>query len=130
MGSIILFDGVCNFCNSSVQFIIKRDPQGFFKFASLQSDIGQEILNKLNIDLDINSMILVEDKNVYMKSTAVLRICRNLTPRWKVLSLFLFIPRPIRDLFYVVIAKNRYKWFGQSEQCMIPSKDIRNRFLG
>ncbi|SHG55007.1 thiol-disulfide oxidoreductase DCC family protein [Ornithinibacillus halophilus] len=129
MDRIILFDGVCNFCNSSVQFIIKRDPKGLYKYASLQSDIGQELLKSHQIPNDLNSFIFIEDGNVYFKSTAALRVCWNLKGFWKFAYMFIVVPKPIRDVVYNIIAKNRYRWFGKREQCMIPSQDIRNRFL-
>ena len=129
MKKVILFDGECKFCDQSVQFIIKRDPIGYFKFASLQSDIGKELLNKYNAPKDIDSFVLIEDNNCYFKSSAALRICKNLKGGWKILYVLLVVPKPIRDLFYGFIAKNRYKWFGKKESCMLPSPEERKRFL-
>lgn len=129
MEKVILFDGECNFCDQSVQFIIKRDPIGYFKFASLQSDIGKELLNKYNAPKDIDSFVLIEDNNCYFKSSAALRICKNLKGGWKIPYVLLVVPKPIRDLFYGFIAKNRYKWFGKKESCMLPSPEERKRFL-
>ncbi|MBM7651197.1 thiol-disulfide oxidoreductase DCC family protein [Neobacillus cucumis] len=129
MERIILFDGECNFCDFSVQFIIKRDPNGLFKFALLQSDIGKELLHKYNTPSNIDSLVLIEDKNCYFKSTAALRVCKNLKGAWKLPYFLLVIPKPLRDFFYEIIAKNRYKWFGTKESCMIPSSEDRNRFL-
>lgn len=129
MESIVLFDGECNFCDNSVQFIIKRDPKGHFKFASIQSDIGINILKQFNVPEDINSFILVENNKCYFKSTAALKICRNLKGLWKLPYLLLIVPRGIRDFFYGIIANNRYKWFGKKDSCMIPSPEIRKRFL-
>ncbi|BDH61240.1 hypothetical protein MTP04_13700 [Lysinibacillus sp. PLM2] len=130
MESIVLFDGECNFCDKSVQFIIKRDPQGKFKFASLQSTIGQDILNKFGLrNTIINSLVLIENDQYYIKSTAALRICKSLKGPWKLASILILVPRPIRDYFYSIIAKNRYKWFGKKDLCLLPSKEIRDRFL-
>ncbi|KZR56801.1 thiol-disulfide oxidoreductase DCC family protein [Bacillus badius] len=129
MHPVILFDGECNFCDSSVQFIIKNDPQGLFHFASLQSDTGQELLNKHNVPSDIDSMILIEGDKVYYKSAAALRICRHLRGAWKLLYAFIIVPRPIRNAAYDFIAKNRYKWFGKKESCMLPSPSVRARFI-
>jgi predicted DCC family thiol-disulfide oxidoreductase YuxK len=129
MSGIILFDGVCNFCNRTVQFIIKRDKQGLFKFASLQSEIGKELLKKHGIDQNIDSFILIVHERYYMKSTAALHVCKKLKGAWKLFYLFKIVPTPLRDIVYDHIAKNRYKWFGKREACVVPSKEIKNRFL-
>jgi predicted DCC family thiol-disulfide oxidoreductase YuxK len=129
MNGIVLFDGICNFCNQSVQFIIKKDPKGYYKFASLQSDIGQKFLEKYKISHDIDSIILIDNEECYFKSSAALHICRNLKGVWKLLYLLLIIPRPLRDFFYEIIAKNRYKWFGKRESCMLPAPGVKERFL-
>jgi len=129
MNRMILFDGECRFCDQSVQFIIKRDPHASFKFASLQSDIGQRFCKDYAIPHDIDSIVLLEDDRYYIKSTAALRICQSLKGFWKIGTLFLLIPTPIRDIAYEFIAKNRYKWFGKKDECEIPSPEIRKRFL-
>ena len=129
MERIILFDGECNFCDHSVQFIIKRDPQGLFKFASLQSDVGKELLTKYNAPSNLDSIVLIENNKCYFESSAALRICRNLKGLWKVFSFLLIVPRSVRNFFYKIIAKNRYKWFGKKESCMLPSPEQRKRFL-
>ncbi|WP_336769728.1 thiol-disulfide oxidoreductase DCC family protein [Bacillus bombysepticus] len=129
MERIILFDGECNVCDRSVQFIIQRDPIGLFKFASLQSDIGQELLDKYNAPSDLNSFVLIENDKCYFKSSAALRVCKNLKGAWKLLYFFLVVPKPLRDYFYSIIAKNRYKWFGKKDSCMLPSPEVRKRFL-
>ncbi|KIL35683.1 hypothetical protein SD71_12370 [Cohnella kolymensis] len=126
---VILFDGVCNLCNNSVQFIIKRDPNGYYRFASLQSDIGQAYLSKYNLGGYADSFVLIEQDRAYLKSDAALQISKNLAGVWKVFYLFKIVPRPLRNLVYSVIAKNRYKWFGKKEACMIPTPDIKSRFL-
>lgn len=129
MSAIILFDGICNFCNSNVQFIIKRDPHGYFKFASLQSNIGQKLLKKYGIQNDMDSFVLIENNHYYLKSSAAIRVFKHLNGLWSFLYIFHFIPTPIRNFFYDIIAKNRYKWFGKRESCMLPSKEERQRFL-
>ncbi|MCT2536897.1 thiol-disulfide oxidoreductase DCC family protein [Aquibacillus koreensis] len=129
MNKIILFDGECNFCDRSVQFIIKRDRTATFKFASLQSDIGEKLREKYQIPKHLDSIILIDESNWYSKSTAALKICKNLNGLWKVLYPLLIVPKPLRDIFYNVIARNRYKWFGKKESCELPSPDIRKRFL-
>lgn len=129
MDRIILFDGVCNFCNHSVQFIIKRDPNRYFKFASLQNEIGGELLKKYGLNQDMNSFVLIENEKVYVKSSGALQVCRNLKGSWKLLAVFQIIPRPLRDCIYDFIAKNRYKWFGKQESCKLPLPEDRERFL-
>ncbi len=127
---IILFDGVCNLCNASVQFIIQRDPQARFKFAALQSAVGEELLKRHAIAGDsLDSIVLVEAGKVYAESEAALRIGRHLSGLWSVLYWGIVIPRPIRNGIYRWIARNRYRWFGQQESCMLPTKELRARFL-
>ncbi|WP_257140948.1 thiol-disulfide oxidoreductase DCC family protein [Bacillus sp. AFS015802] len=127
--NIILFDGVCNLCNNSVRFIIERDPKGFFRFASLQSGIGRELLKKHNIPENTDSFVLVGDHHASIESTAALKVCTKLVWPWKIFGLFLIIPKPLRDSLYRIVAKNRYRWFGKQESCMMPSVHIRDRFL-
>lgn len=129
MTGIILFDGICNFCNNSVQFIIKRDPHAYFKFASLQSDIGKRLLKEYGLHDDIDSFVLIEKNRCYLKSSAAIHVCKHLKGMWKLLYMFRFIPPPIRNIAYDIIARNRYKWFGKKESCMLPSKEERERFL-
>jgi predicted DCC family thiol-disulfide oxidoreductase YuxK len=129
MHPVILFDGVCNFCDASVQFILNRDPNETFHFASLQSEAGQELLEKYYVRDDVDSMILIENDKVYYKSGAALRISRHLRGAWKLLYVFMVVPTPIRNIVYDLIARNRYKWFGQKESCMLPPPNVRKRFL-
>jgi predicted DCC family thiol-disulfide oxidoreductase YuxK len=128
INAIVLFDGECNFCNNSVQFILKRDPKGYFNFATLQGKTGQDIVNKNQLN-GMDGIILIENGKLYHKSTAALRICKHLKGAWKICYLFIVVPKPIRNMVYDYIAKNRYKWFGKRDSCMIPSPEIRNRFL-
>ncbi len=127
---IILFDGVCNLCSGIVLFTIKRDPEGIFKYASLQSGAGQSLLRHFALSTDdFNSFILIEENRYYRKSTAVLRAAKRIKGLWPLLYSFIIVPSPIRDFIYDIVAKNRYKWFGRKEQCLIPTPDIRSRFL-
>ncbi len=128
--SIILFDGVCNLCNSSIQFIIKRDKKHHFLFTSLQSDAGQELLLHFKLKKsDFDSIILIQNNKVYQKSTAILQISRYLPGLWKLNYAFIIFPKFIRDFVYTIIANNRYKWFGKKEVCMIPTPELKARFL-
>ncbi len=129
MEGIVLFDGECNLCSGTVQFIIKRDPKGYFQFASLQSKTGMMLLKKYRLPSSQNSVILLEDGMAFEKSAAVLKICSRLTGLWKLIVIFRIIPKPIRDFVYDVIAKNRYRWFGKKDSCMLPSAENRRRFL-
>jgi len=126
---IILFDGVCNVCNTYVQFVIKRDPKGYFKFASLQSAEGQALLAKHNMPDDLDSIVLVEGDKVYTHSAAPLRVARKLHRLWPLCYGFIIVPAFIRDAVYKWVARNRYRWFGKKESCMMPTPDIRARFL-
>lgn len=127
---ILLFDGVCNLCSGSVQFIIKRDPGARFRFASLQSATGERLLAELRIDrMALDSLIVVEEGRWYKESDAVLRIVRILGGPWKALGIFRLIPRPLRDRLYRLVARNRYRWFGKKEACWLPTPELRKRFL-
>jgi predicted DCC family thiol-disulfide oxidoreductase YuxK len=127
---IILFDGVCNFCNDSVNFIIDRDSGATFSFAPLQSESGQEILAANNLATkDFDSIVLVMGNKVYQKSRAALEIARRLSGLWPLAYIFVVVPAFIRDFIYDIVAKNRYKWFGKQDECRLPTPDIRARFL-
>jgi predicted DCC family thiol-disulfide oxidoreductase YuxK len=126
---IILFDGVCNLCNNSVKFIIKRDTSGYFKFASLQGETGQRLLKKHSLNYDLNSFVLIEKEKAYLKSSAALRVCSQLGGAWRILSIFRFLPPLFRDFLYDIVAKNRYKWFGKEESCILPLPKWKQRFL-
>ena len=130
MGAIVLFDGVCNFCNASVNFVIERDKAGYFKFAPLQSEFGEELVAKHGIDIaDTDSVIVVENDRAYTHSSAALRIAKQLDGIWSWSYAFIIVPKPIRDLAYRVFAKHRYRLFGRQDACMMPSPEIRARFL-
>ncbi|MED4284278.1 thiol-disulfide oxidoreductase DCC family protein [Priestia megaterium] len=128
--SVILFDGVCNLCSGWVQFVIKRDSKGIFKFAPLQSELGNSIIKDYNIKMKGKaSIVLIEHNIAHIESTAILRIVSQLEGPIKILRLFSLIPKPIRDNTYRFISKNRYRFFGRKESCLIPSKEIQNRFI-
>ncbi|MDM5154936.1 thiol-disulfide oxidoreductase DCC family protein [Bacillus sp. DX1.1] len=128
--SIILFDGVCNLCNFWVQFVIERDPKAVFKFAPLQSEIAKSLIMKYGKEYKReDSIILFEEGKLYTKSTAVLKILRKLRGPIKVLYIFIFIPKFIRDKIYDIVARNRYRWFGKQKSCMISTQGVQNRFL-
>ncbi len=127
---IILFDGVCNFCNSTVNFVIKRDKKAILHFAPLQSDIGQQLLKEYHLPNDeMRSFVFIEKGKAYTQSTAALKVCKYLSSLWSLCYAFIIIPKFIRDGIYNWIAKNRYKWFGKKESCMIPNVDVKKRFL-
>lgn len=129
---IILFDGVCNLCNSSVDFIIRHDPKGVFKFAALQTLIGQDLITKFKIAQDAftpDSIVLIDGDKWFDKSTAALKIARELSGVWSLLSIFLLLPRFLRDQFYGLVARNRYRIFGKRDTCRIPEPAITQRFL-
>jgi predicted DCC family thiol-disulfide oxidoreductase YuxK len=126
----VLFDGVCNLCNGTVQFIIKRDRAAIFRFASLQSDYAHTLLHQLNLPADhLYSVIVVEDGIAYQKSDAALRIARHLPGLWHRLYILRLVPKFIRDSVYDFIATNRYRFFGKQDHCMIPTPELKARFV-
>ncbi|HLW32927.1 MAG TPA: thiol-disulfide oxidoreductase DCC family protein [Aequorivita sp.] len=127
---IILFDGVCNLCNGAVTFVIKRDKQKVFKFATLQSELGVDLLSNFKIDRsELDSIILINGDRFYSKSSAALYIAKNLSGAYPLLFGFIILPKFLRDWIYDFIAKNRYRWFGKRESCMIPTPELAKRFL-
>ncbi len=128
---IILFDGVCNLCNSFVQFVIKHDKKDVFRFVALQSEIGQEIIKNIGLqNQNIDSVVLYEpNSNFYLKSNAALEIVKNLDGVFKLVIVFKIFPRFFRDFAYDFIARNRYKWLGKKESCMIPTLELKAKFL-
>lgn len=127
---IILFDGVCNLCSSTVQFVIARDPEARFRFASLQGETGQALLTHFGLKTqDFDTFVLVSNGTFYTKSTAILRGGQILGGVWSLLGIFWIVPRPIRDFFYSLIAKNRYRFFGEKSECWLPTPELRTRFL-
>ncbi len=142
MDAVVLFDGVCNFCDASVNFIIRHDKAGYFKFAPLQSDEGRRLANKYGLEsataepdasesdiVPIDSVILVENGRAFTHSTAALKISRRLGAPWSWMYALVVVPRPVRDWGYKLFAKYRYRLFGKKDQCMLPTPDVRARFL-
>jgi len=126
--NIIFFDGICALCNKFVQFVIRHDPEGCFKFAALQSDIAKRLLGE-SFTTPMKTVVLFQSGKIYKRSTAALRICAQLSGGWQLLYIFHFIPGFIRDAVYDIIAKSRYRWFGRINQCTVPPPEIRSRFL-
>lgn len=129
--AVILFDGVCNLCNGFVQFVIARDPAGRFRFAALQSDAARRLLGRLETPQEWpDSLVLVEDgQYFFVRSGAALRVARGLRFPWPLAYVFVGVPRPVRDWVYDIVARNRYRWFGRRDVCMIPTPGLRARFI-
>jgi predicted DCC family thiol-disulfide oxidoreductase YuxK len=129
-GPILLFDGVCNLCNASVQWVIRHDPEGIFRFASLQSESGKRLLKQCGLPPDsLNTVVLVEGSTARTRSDAPLRIFEILGRRWVWLSVFRWVPRFVRDAIYEWVARHRYRWFGKKSECMLPAPEQKVRFL-
>lgn len=127
---ILLFDGVCNLCNRGVQFVIKRDRKKKFRYAALQGHAGQELLRRYQLPAnDFNSFVLIENDKAYTRSTAALRVLKELGGGWKLFYALIVLPKFLRDGGYNWIARNRYKWFGKRNECMVPTPDLKARFL-
>ena len=128
---LVIFDGVCNLCNTSVQYIIRHDKKDIFRFTALQSETGQDLVHKFNIDTaKTDSIILYSElKGICYKSTAVLKIASHLGFPRNILKIFLIIPPFIRNWFYDLVAKNRYKWYGKRETCIVPTAELQNKFI-
>ena len=125
---MLLFDGVCTLCNGFVRFVIARDPAGRFQFAPLQSDAARRVLGAAPQPLP-DSLVLVENGRLFTRSTAALRVARGLRFPWPLAYVFVAVPRPVRDYLYDAVARNRYRWFGRRESCMVPTPELRARFL-
>ena len=127
---IILFDGVCNLCNSAVNFVIDHDPKGRFRFAALQSDFGIAEMKRLGPRDDLmESIVLLEGDRAFTRSSAALRIARGLGFPWSMALVFWVVPRPLRDWAYDVVARNRYRWFGRRKECRVPTPELKARFV-
>lgn len=126
---VILFDGVCNLCNSSINFVIDRDKHKKYKFASLQSKFGQQLAASIGKDIDMQSVLLVENGKVLDRSNAALEIARNLSGAWPALYIFKVVPSFLRNIVYDFISRNRYRWFGKQEFCRMPSAELKSLFL-
>jgi predicted DCC family thiol-disulfide oxidoreductase YuxK len=130
MERILFFDGVCNLCNGTVQWILQHDKHQQIQFAPLQSDAAKHKLAPLGIDTDkLESMVFLENGVAYSRSSGVLRLARALGAPYSWAYIFMVLPAAVRDFFYKILAKNRYKWFGQRESCMMPTPDLKRRFL-
>ncbi|ETT60250.1 MULTISPECIES: thiol-disulfide oxidoreductase DCC family protein [Paenibacillus] len=128
--SIVLIDGVCHLCQGVVRFIIPRDPEAKFLFAPLQNEIAANLMKESGLQPgQLNTVILLENGVYYTESAAVLRIARKLRFPWPAAYAFILVPRPLRNALYRYVAKNRYRWFGRDEQCMLPTPEIKRRFL-
>jgi predicted DCC family thiol-disulfide oxidoreductase YuxK len=129
---VILFDGVCNLCNSWVRFVVRHDPAGIFRFAAQQSAIGQVMIEEqFSSSPQLSSVILIMGDNVYTESTAVLEICARLASPWSwIAHIVRIIPRRLRDFCYRFVVRHRYRWFGRTEMCQMPSAEMRSRFIG
>lgn len=128
--SIVLIDGVCHLCQGLIRFIIPRDPKANFLFAPLQSELAAKLMSEAGLQSgSLNTVVLLENGTYYTESAAVLRIARKLRFPWSAAYIFIVIPRPLRDMVYRYVAKNRYRWFGRDEQCLLPTPEIKRRFL-
>lgn len=128
---IVIFDGVCNFCNGAVNFIIKRDPKGLFAFTPMQSELAQELMLKYQVpNIGVDALVLIKNDQCFVFSSAALEITKDLTGYWYLFRILTVLPRSIRDMFYKLFARHRYSLFGRQDTCMIPSENIRSRFIG
>ena len=127
---VLLFDGVCNLCSASVQWVLLRDKAGVFRFAALQSETGRELLQRFGLDTAaFDTVVLVDGNRVFTRSDAALEVLRRLGSAWAWLSIFRWAPRPIRDAVYNLVARNRYRWFGEKQECWLPRTEWKERFL-
>lgn len=128
--TLVLFDGVCNLCNGAVQFLLRRDRKGRFRFAALQSAAGRALLREHGLDADsLATIVVLERGRARVRSDAALLLARRLPWPWPLLAVFVACPRPLRDALYSWVARNRYRWFGRRESCMLPTADTADRFL-
>ncbi|OMF38480.1 hypothetical protein BK133_02085 [Paenibacillus sp. FSL H8-0548] len=128
--AVLLIDGQCYLCNRITQFVVKRDKAKVFRFATLQSPIGQRLLQEGQLSLvDMNTFVMVQGDDYFIKSDAALRVLSKLDGWWRILYLFIIVPRSLRDVVYDINAQNRFRWFGAPEECLIPTHDLRSRFL-
>ena len=127
---LILFDGVCNFCNGAVNFIIKRDPEFTFVFASIQSPLGQAMIVKYGLESKPDTFALISQGQCHTMSDGVLKVARQMSGLWLVTQIFWVVPKKLRDFIYIVFGRNRYKWFGKRDHCVVPSSKDQSRFVG
>ena len=129
-GSILIFDGYCRLCSNAVDFIVRRDPEGRFRFAAAQSEAGKALLSRYGLsERGPDTQVLIEDGIAHTDSTAALRIARRLGGVWQLFYVFILVPRFLRDVVYRFIARNRYRWFGKTDTCRVPTPELKARFL-
>lgn len=127
---LLFFDGVCNLCSGFVQFVIEHDPEAKFRFASLQSEAGQQVLREMNMsETELSTVVLLKNGKTYTHSDVALEMSRDMGGLWNLFYVFKIIPKPIRDKIYDWVAANRYKWFGEKEACWLPTPELQARFL-
>jgi len=127
---IVIFDGVCNFCNGAVNFIIKRDPEGLFAFTPMQSELAKELMLRYAINnVSVDTIVLIKNDQCFVFSSAALEIAKDLTGYWYMFNVFKVIPSFVRDLIYKLFARNRYRLFGRQDTCIVPNEDVRSRFI-
>ena len=128
--NLILFDGVCNLCSALVQFVIRHDPAAKFRFAPIQSDLGKEIFQSHGLDpSDLQTFVFIADGKLFLRSDAAIEVVSGFGGAWGIFKIFRFVPRSLRNTIYSFIARHRYRWFGRKEVCMIPTAEIKERFL-
>ena len=128
--NLILFDGVCNLCSALVQFVIRHDPAGKFRFAAIQSEIGGEIFQSHGLDpADLQTFVFAAEGKMFLRSDAAIEVVSRFGGAWRIFRIFQFVPKVLRDSIYSFIARNRYRWFGRKEVCMVPTAEIKERFL-
>lgn len=128
--NLILFDGVCNLCSALVQFIIRHDREAKFRFAAIQSEIGREIFQSRGLDTaDLQTFVFIADGKMFLRSDAAIEVVARFGGAWRIFRVFQFVPRIVRDSIYSTIARNRYRWFGRKEVCMVPTPENKERFL-
>jgi predicted DCC family thiol-disulfide oxidoreductase YuxK len=129
--NLILFDGVCNLCSALVQFVIRHDPAAKFRFAAIQSEIGGEIFQSHGLDpADLQTFVFAAEGKMFLRSDAAIEVVSRFGGAWRIFRIFQFVPKVLRDSIYSFIARNRYRWFGRKEVCMVPTPEISERFLG
>jgi predicted DCC family thiol-disulfide oxidoreductase YuxK len=129
--NLILFDGVCNLCSALVQFVIRHDPAAKFRFAAIQSETGREIFQTHGLDPeDLKTFVFIADGKIFLRSDAAIEVVARFGAAWSILRVFRLVPRILRDSIYSTIARNRYRWFGRKEVCMVPTPELKERCLG
>jgi len=128
--NLILFDGVCNLCSALVQFVIRHDPAAKFRFAAIQSQVGREIFQSHGLDAaDLQTFVFIAEGKLFLRSDAAIEVVSRFGRAWSICKIFRFVPRAFRNAIYSLIARNRYRWFGRKEVCMVPTPEIKERFL-